>query len=68
MFAQVALAARAGVTSADGSKPAISSTGKTGHFCRLTETNEFYFVASSVRKSAWTFVRQLRGPHFRTCA
>src|SRR6266567_3296949 len=32
------------------------------------ETHEFYFVASSVRKSVWTLVRQLRGPHLRTCA
>ena len=32
------------------------------------ETNEFYFVPSSVRKSVCTFVRQLRGPHFSTCA
>ena len=29
---------------------------------------EFYFVASSVRKSVWTLVRQLRGPHLSTCA
>jgi hypothetical protein len=29
---------------------------------------KFYFVASSVRKSVWTFGRQLRGPHFGTCA
>jgi hypothetical protein len=28
----------------------------------------FYFVPSSVRKSVWTLVRQLRGPHLRTCA
>ena len=27
-----------------------------------------YFVTSSVRKSVWTLVRQLRGPHLRTCA
>ena len=33
-----------------------------------TETGKFYFVASSGRKSVWTFVRQLRGPHFRTWA
>ena len=37
-------------------------------FRRAVETGEFYFVASSVRKSVWTFVRQLRGPHFRTWA
>lgn len=34
----------------------------------LTETSEFDFVGSSLRKSVWTFVRQLRGPHFRTWA
>jgi hypothetical protein len=28
----------------------------------------FYFVTSSVRKSAWTLVRQLLGPHLSTCA
>ena len=44
----------------DRSKPA--TTGMAA------ETGEFYFVASSGRKSVWTFVRQLRGPHFRTCA
>ena len=29
---------------------------------------EFYFGACSVRKSVWTLVRQLRGPHLSTCA
>ena len=33
-----------------------------------TETRRFYFVGSSVRKSVWTLVRQLRGPHFSTWA
>jgi hypothetical protein len=28
--------------SGDRSKPAISSTGKTGHFLTRTETSEFY--------------------------
>jgi hypothetical protein len=32
------------------------------------ETGEFYFVLSSVCKSVWTFVRQLRGPHLSTWA
>jgi hypothetical protein len=32
------------------------------------ETGEFYFAAASVRKSVWSFVRQLRGPHLSTCA
>jgi hypothetical protein len=32
------------------------------------ETGEFYFEVSSVRKSVWTFVRQLFGPHLSTCA
>jgi len=50
---------------------------KTGHFVDgqnrpfstpVTETNEFYFVASSVRKSVWTLVRQLRGPRLSTWA
>ena len=30
--------------------------------------DEIYFVPSSVRKSVWTFVRHLRGPHLSTCA
>jgi hypothetical protein len=42
----------------DSSKPAISD-GRP----RLVE---FYFVASSGRKSVWTLVRQLRGPHLST--
>ena len=44
----------------DTSKPATTGAA--------AETSEFYFVASSVRKSVWTLVRQLRGPHFRTWA
>ena len=44
------------------------STVQNPHFPAATETSEFYFVASSVRKSVWTLVRQLRGPHFSTCA
>ena len=42
-------------------------TVKTDNF-RTAETREFYFDVSSVRKSVWTFVRQLFGPHLRTCA
>jgi hypothetical protein len=42
-------------------------TGQNRQF-PAAETSEFYFVPSSVRKSVWTFVRQLRGPHFSTCA
>ena len=41
-------------SSVDGSKPAICRQGKTGNFRRQTETSEFYFEASSVRKSVWT--------------
>ena len=48
---------------------------KSGHWwtdqnrpLRATETGEFYFERSSTRKSAWTLVRQLRGPHLSTCA
>ena len=44
------------------------STGQNRQLTEPAETSEFYFVASSVRKSVWTFVRQLRGPHFSTCA
>jgi hypothetical protein len=42
-------------------------TGQNRQFLSA-ETSEFYFVPSSVRKSVCTFVRQLRGPHFSTCA
>jgi hypothetical protein len=35
---------------------------------QAAETGEFYFGASSVRKSVCTLVRQLRGPHLTTCA
>ena len=44
------------------------STVQIPHFPAATETGEFYFGASSVRKSVCSFVRQLRGPHLRTCA
>jgi hypothetical protein len=44
----------------DSSQPAISD-GRP----RLVE---FYFVVSSGRKSVWTLVRQLRGPHLSTWA
>ena len=54
--------------SVDSSKPAICGQRKTGIFAGAAETGEFYFVPSSVRKSVCTFVRQLRGPHLRTCA
>ena len=55
-------------SSADGSNPAISGHRKPGHFRRPETGVEFYFTASCVRKSVWTLVRQLRGPHFSTCA
>ncbi len=29
---------------------------------------DLYLTASFVRKVVWTLVRQLRGPHFSTCA
>ena len=48
-------------------KTDIYWTGKTDIFS-TAETCEFYFELSSVRKSACSFVRQLRGPHLRTCA
>ena len=44
----------------DTSKPAISGE-------RL-EASEFYRTLSPDCKSVWTFVRQLGGPHFSTCA
>jgi hypothetical protein len=40
-------------------------TGKTDNI-RAAETGEFYFDVASVRKSVWTFVRQLFGPHLST--
>jgi SAM-dependent methyltransferase len=42
------------------------STGQNRQLSPVAETSEFYFVASSVRKSVWTLVRQLRGPHLST--
>jgi hypothetical protein len=44
----------------DRAKPAITD--------RRPRPVEFYFVASSVRKSVWTLVRPLRGPHLSTWA
>jgi hypothetical protein len=44
----------------DTSKPAISG--------ERIEASEFYRTLSPDCKSVWTFVRQLRGPHFSTCA
>ena len=55
-------------TSVDSSNPAINRHFKSRHLWAATETMEFYFVASSVRKSVWTLVRQLRGPHLSTWA
>jgi len=52
----------------DRAKPAICRQGKTGNFAGATETSEFYFEAFSGRKSVWTLVRQLRGPHLSTRA
>jgi hypothetical protein len=37
-------------------------------FHRRPRLVRFYFGLSSVRKSVWTLVRQLRGPHLSTCA
>jgi hypothetical protein len=55
-------------SSVDTLKPAIDRQGKTGHHRRATETTGFYFATAPARKSVATFVRQLRGPHFRTWA
>jgi hypothetical protein len=54
--------------SVDGSNPAIRRRAKCRFFLRRARLVEFYFVGSSVRKSVWTLVRQLRGPHLSTCA
>jgi hypothetical protein len=43
----------------DTSNPAINDAA---------ETRVFYFVGSSVCKSVWILVRQLRGPHLSTWA
>ena len=59
---------RAAKTSVDSLKTGHLSTGQNRQFLPAAETSEFYFVASSVRKSVWTLVRQLRGPHLSTCA
>jgi hypothetical protein len=44
----------------DTSKPANSG--------ERIEASEFYRTLSPDGKSVWSFVRQLRGPHFSTCA
>jgi hypothetical protein len=44
----------------DTSKPAIAG--------ERIEASEFYRTLSPDCNSVWTFVRQLRGPHFSTCA
>ncbi len=54
--------------SVDGPNPAIYRRSKSRIFRRRPRLGEFYFVASSVRKSVCTFVRQLRGPHLSTWA
>ena len=54
--------------SVDGSNPAISGHRKSGHFRRPETGVEFYLTAPCVGKVVWTLVRQLRGPHFSTCA
>lgn len=54
----------------------LSERVKTGHLWTpqkrpfpAPETGvDLYFTASCVRKVVWTLVRQLRGPHFSTCA
>ena len=56
--------------------PPLSERVKSGHLWtpqirpfRRPETGvEFYFTASCVCKVVWILVRQLRGPHFSTCA
>lgn len=58
-------------------RPVLGGQGKSGHL--LTPQTrplrpsgsrpcEFYRTESPEGKSVWTFVRQLRGPHFSTCA
>jgi hypothetical protein len=55
--------------SVDRAKPAICRHFKTGHFQAAgSRPIEFYRTLSPECKSMWTFVRQLRGPHFSTCA
>ena len=58
----------AALPSVDGSNPAISGHRKSGHFRRPETGVEFYLTAPCVGKVVWTLVRQLRGPHFSTCA
>ena len=62
------LFANFGHPSVDGSNPAISGHRKSGHFRRPETGVEFYLTAPCVGKVVWTLVRQLRGPHFSTCA
>ena len=43
-------------------------TAKAAISRERSRPSQFYFTPFPVGKSAWTFVRQLRGPHFSTCA
>ena len=64
------------VRSGDTLVVCLSERVKSGHLWtpqirpfRRPETGvEFYFTASCVCKVVWILVRQLRGPHFSTCA
>jgi hypothetical protein len=67
-LAETGAAANAAITLGGRVKSRNLGTGQNQHFQPVTETTEFYFAGSSVRKSVWTLVRQLRGPHFRMCA
>jgi transposase len=53
--------------SVDTSNPATDGHLKTGHQ-ETSETGDVYPAAPSWRKSGWTLVRQLRGPHLRMWA
>jgi hypothetical protein len=43
-------------------------TAKAAISSERSRLSQFYFTPFAVGKSAWTFVRQLRGPHLSTCA
>ena len=67
-FAEALRQAARRQASVDGSKPAISGHRKTGHFRRPRRALIFTSRPPVFAKVVWTLVRQLRGPHFSTCA
>ena len=67
LFAQASAQLREGDPRRTGQNRQLVDTAKPT-FHRRPRLVRCYFGLSSVRKSVWTLVRQLRGPHLSTCA